>query len=299
MKAAGGAICKPGETVRRFSFTATCIRLPPMTASFDDACAQVARWIVQSTSTVVFSGAGISTESGIPDFRSPGGVWSRYDPEDYTFQNFIRSHEKRSLYWQRSNEMFDEFHKARPNAGHEVVAAWEKAGLVQAVITQNIDGLHQRAGSRNVIEIHGTAMKAVCLECGRTWPMTQVMDWVRSSRANVRDYVPYCEEDMPGGGKCGGPIKSATISFGQSMPEKELMDSFSLSRNASLFIVLGSSLVVQPAAQLPLEARRAGAKLVIITASETPLDGIADARFFTPIGQTLSAIAEQAGAMRN
>ncbi len=270
-----------------------------MTASFEEACDQVARWVTESRSAVAFSGAGISTESGIPDFRSPGGVWTKYNPDDYTFQNFIRSHEKRNLYWQRSNEMFDEFHKAKPNAGHDVIARWESAGLVRAVITQNIDELHQRAGSKKVIEIHGTAMRATCLECGKLWPMATVIDWVRSGRSNVRDSVPYCDEAMTHGEKCGGPIKSATISFGQSMPERELMESFELARSSDLFIVLGSSLVVQPAAMLPVEAKRAGARLVIITASETPLDEIADARFFTPIGKTLSAIAERVAEKRN
>jgi NAD-dependent deacetylase len=129
--------------------------------------------------------------------------------------------------------------------------------------------------------------------------MATVIDWVRSGRANVRDSVPYCDEILAGGEKCGGPIKSATISFGQSMPEKELTDSFELARSSDLFIVLGSSLVVQPAAMLPVEAKRAGARLVIITASETPLDEIADARFYTPIGKTLTAIAERVAASRN
>ncbi len=270
-----------------------------MSASFDEACSEVARWITGSTCSVAFSGAGISTESGIPDFRSPNGVWSRYNPDDYTFQNFVRSHEKRSLYWQRSNEMFDEFHKAQPNAGHDAIARWEQAGLVKAVITQNIDGLHQRAGSRRVIEIHGTAMMGICLECGKTWPMPTLIDWIRSGRSNVRDMVPYCDEDLGGGKTCGGPVKSATISFGQSMPEKELLESFELARQSDVFIVLGSSLVVQPAAMLPVEAKRAGAKLVIITSSETPLDDAADARFFTPIGKTLTAIAEKVAATRN
>jgi len=270
-----------------------------MSASFEDACQQVARWISESRSTVAFSGAGISTESGIPDFRSPNGVWSKFNPDDYTFQNFIRSHEKRSLYWRRSNEMFDEFHKARPNAGHEAVARWESTGLVQAVITQNIDELHQRAGSKKVIEIHGTAMRAHCLECGKNWPMSAVIDWIRSGRSNVKDFVPYCDEELSPGRRCGGPIKSSTVSFGQSMPERELTESFELSRSCELFIVLGSSLVVQPAAMLPVEAKRAGARLVIITASETPLDELADARFFTPIGKTLSAVAERVAALRN
>lgn len=213
---------------------------------------------------LVFTGAGISTESGIPDFRSPGGVWSKYNPDDYTFQKFMNSAESRKKYWLRSCESYPSIRDAKPNAGHEAIAALERNGRFLAVVTQNIDGLHQRAGNTHVIELHGTAMRVSCLKCGKFYDR----DFLHELMGRGED-IPDCEA-------CGGYLKPATISFGQSMPEKELRESFRLAEQCDLCLAVGSSLVVHPAASVPVIAKRAGASLVIVNQSETALDDMAD-----------------------
>lgn len=237
---------------------------------------QIAYWLDSSRSAVILSGAGISTESGIPDFRSPGGVWSKY--RTVYFDEFLTSPEGRHEYWRQKSEMHREFADAQPNAGHHVLSRWEAAGRIRGVITQNIDGLHQMAGSQKVFELHGTARQAACLDCAARYEINPlVAQFLAESR------VPECAA-------CGGRLKHATISFGQSLPADVLMEAIRWSREADLMLAIGSSLVVTPAADLPRIAKSHGARLVILNRDPTPLDPIADTIVSASIGETLTAI---------
>jgi NAD-dependent deacetylase len=211
---------------------------------------------------VVFTGAGISTESGIPDFRSPNGIWQRERPVLY--QDFMADRSERIRGWKLSTYMFRECSAARPNAGHNAIAELQRRGHVKGVVTQNIDGLHQEAGSNNVVELHGNNRSVACQHCGRQWPTPEIV-----ARVEAGDEAPECDA-------CGGPLKTCTISFGQAMPQAEMQRAAKLARNAELFIVIGSSLVVEPAASLPRLAKSCGASLVILNAEPTPLDHLAD-----------------------
>ena len=244
---------------------------------------QVAGWIIQSKRTVAFTGAGLSTESGIPDFRSPGGLWDKYNPEDFYFQNFISSEASREKYWQMATEMYAPMKQARPNLAHLAIAEMERLGKLEAVITQNVDGLHLKAGNSpgKVIEIHGTAMHVSCLHCQKRYARDAIQKRVKEG---VK--APVCED-------CGGPLKPATISFGQAMPEKETQEAYDLSSLCDLFIVIGSSLVVHPAASMPLVAKRGGAKLVIINRDPTPCDDMADAVIHDEAGPTMDGILKE------
>jgi NAD-dependent deacetylase len=244
---------------------------------------QIAQWIKASKRIVVFSGAGLSTESGIPDFRSPGGVWDRYNPEDFYFQNFLSSEVSREKYWQMSTEMYEPIKKAQPNLAHLAIAELEKLGKLDCVITQNIDGLHFKAGNseEKVIQLHGTAMYVSCLSCNKRYDRDEIQERLKKGLK-----VPYCND-------CGGPLKPATISFGQSMPERETEEAYHRSSLSDLFIVIGSSLVVQPAASMPLVAKRNGAKLVIINRDPTPYDGMADIVIHGQAGPTMASILQK------
>jgi len=244
---------------------------------------QIAQWITESKRTVAFSGAGLSTESGIPDFRSPGGVWDRYNPEDFYFQNFLASEASREKYWQMATEMYEPMKKAQPNLAHLAIAEMEKLGKLDCVITQNIDGLHFKAGNseEKVIQLHGTAMYVSCLNCGKKYDRDEIQERLRKGLK-----VPYCDD-------CHGPLKPATISFGQSMPERETQEAYHRSSLCDLFIVIGSSLVVQPAASMPLVAKRNGAKLVIINRDPTPYDDMADSVIHGQAGPTMASIMEK------
>ena len=244
---------------------------------------KAAQWIIDSKKAVVFAGAGLSTESGIPDFRSPGGVWDRYNPEDFYYQNFIASEASREKYWQMATEMYEPMKKAQPNAAHLAIAEMEKLGKLDCVITQNIDGLHFKAGNseEKVIQLHGTAMHVSCLNCGKKYDRDEVQERFRKTRE-----VPYCDD-------CNGPLKPATISFGQAMPERETQEAYHRSSLCDLFIVVGSSLVVQPAASMPLVAKRNGAKLVIINRDPTPYDDMADIVIHGQAGSTMASILEK------
>ncbi len=230
---------------------------------------------------VAFTGAGISTESGIPDFRSPGGLWSRHTPVMY--DEFMRSESARVESWKLSAAMYRECSAARPNDGHLAIAELQRRGHVAAVITQNVDGLHQDAGSEPVIELHGTNRIAACQHCWTTWPYTDIL-----ARWEQGEAAPKCEA-------CGGPIKSRTISFGQAMPEDEMRVAADITVQADLYIAIGSSLVVEPAASFPRHAKRAGASLVIINNQPTPLDDIADLIIREPIGATLRTLVQRLG----
>jgi len=241
---------------------------------------QIAQWIITSKKVVVFSGAGLSTESGIPDFRSPGGVWDRYNPEDFYFQNFLASETSREKYWQMATEMYDPIKKAQPNKAHLAIAELERLGKLDSVITQNIDGLHFKAGNseKKVIQLHGTAMHVTCLRCQKRYDRDEIQERLKKGLK-----APYCDD-------CGGPLKPATISFGQPMPERETQEAQYRSSACDLFIVIGSSLVVQPAASMPLIAKRSGAKLVIINRDPTPYDDLADIVIHGQAGPTMASI---------
>jgi NAD-dependent deacetylase len=227
---------------------------------------------------VVFTGAGISTESGIPDFRSPGGVWSRYAPID--FRDFIASEETRRESWRRKFAMDATLSEARPNVGHHAIARLVGNGSVSSVITQNVDGLHQAAGvpEAQVIELHGNATYARCLDCGARFEMAPIREAFEAEQR-----LPVCDI-------CAGIVKSATISFGQAMPEQEMARAETESRACDLFLAIGSSLVVYPAAAFPVIAAENGAQLVILNREPTDLDPIADLVIHAEIGPTLSAI---------
>ncbi len=224
---------------------------------------------------VVFTGAGISTESGIPDFRSPGGIWTRMAPID--FQDFVASKEMRREAWRRKFASDPTLRAAEPNRGHRAVATLVRRGVVSAVITQNIDGLHQASGipPAKVVELHGNATYAACLDCGERYEI----DAIRA--AFERD------EEPPACDKCLGLVKTATISFGQPMPEAPMRRAELETMAADLFLVVGSSLVVYPAAAFPGLAKRNGAKLAILNREPTGLDRIADLVLHREIGDVL------------
>lgn len=224
---------------------------------------------------VAFTGAGISTESGIPDFRSPGGLWDKYKP--IYFDEFITSEEMRRESWRRKIETDKVLSQAAPNSGHLAIANLVKAGKIKSVITQNIDNLHQQSGidDHNVIELHGNRTYAVCLDCHTRYSLQLIMQEFRES-----EKLPTCD-------LCGGIVKTATISFGQAMPVDKMRLAEKATLACDLFIVLGSSLSVYPAAGFPEVAKRNGAKLVIINRDPTDLDDLADLVFNTTIGSTL------------
>lgn len=246
----------------------------------DEKYRKVAAFIDQARRLVAFSGAGISTESGIPDFRSPGGVWSRYDPQDFLYQNFLASHEARLKYWRISEEFLGAILQAEPNAAHHALVELERLGKLDCVITQNVDGLHQRAGTsrEKVIELHGTVHTVSCQECGARASRREISERIRGGVE-----VPYCDA-------CCGPLKPDTISFGQAMPERETREALERSRACDLFFVIGSSLVVHPAARMPVEAAMNNAKLVIINLSETPHDHFTTVLLREPAGKAMQGI---------
>jgi NAD-dependent deacetylase len=239
-----------------------------------DALAAMLR---EARRAVVFTGAGISTESGIPDFRSPGGIWTRMAPID--FRDFVGSAEMRREAWRRRFAMEESFANAKPNVGHKAIAALAADGRVSHVITQNIDNLHQDSGvpEHRIIEIHGNTRYAKCLTCGARMELVPI-------RAHFEKHG-----DPPDCPFCGGIVKTATISFGPAMPELEMARAENATLACDLFLVLGSSLVVYPAAGFPTLAKRNGARLVIINREPTEQDGIADLVIHREIGATLRA----------
>lgn len=242
-----------------------------------EAISRVADWLREAGSVVAFTGAGVSTESGIPDFRSPGGVWATSQP--VYFDDFLQSAEARYEYWRQKSVSHADFWKAAPNVTHTTLAGWEAAGRLRGVITQNIDGLHQLAGCRSVLELHGTAREVMCLDCERRYDADEQV------RAFLdTDTVPICVD-------CGGKMKHATISFGQSLSPDVLYDSARWAKEADLFLAMGSSLVVEPAASLPRLAKQHGATLVILNRDETPLDSIADAALRGALGEIMGQLA--------
>jgi NAD-dependent deacetylase len=217
-----------------------------------------------SRAIVFFTGAGISTESGVPDFRSPGGVWTKYQP--VLFQDFMSSEAARVQHWQLKKATYELFKTVKPNAGHYAICDFEKRGQLLGLITQNIDGLHKIAGipEARLVELHGTDRLVTCLKCGKPFQPADVYENWHEGLA-----TPTCDD-------CGGFLKSANVSFGQSMPTEAMQRAQKWSESAEIFIVIGSSLQVQPAASFPVIAKRNGALLAIVNRDPTPLDDIAD-----------------------
>jgi NAD-dependent protein deacetylase/lipoamidase len=224
---------------------------------------------------VPFTGAGISTECGIPDFRSPGGVWTKNQP--IPFDAFMASHEMRDESWRRRFAMQDQFGGAQPGRGHRALASLYRAGKVPGLITQNIDNLHQASGiaAEDIVELHGNTTFALCLGCAERYELT----WVREKFEAAGQRAPDCS--------CGGYIKTATVSFGQAMPAAAMERAEELTKRCDLFLAIGSSLVVWPAAGFPLTAKRNGAALVIINREPTEFDDIADLVLHDDIGDVL------------
>jgi NAD-dependent deacetylase len=242
--------------------------------------AALADMLRAASRAVVFTGAGISTESGIPDFRSPGGIWTKMMPVQ--FEDYLADPEARRLSWQRRFEMEDTWNAVKPNAGHFAVAGLVASGKASHVITQNIDALHQASGvpDDKVIELHGNTTYAKCLACEARLEISAI-------RAHFETHG-----DAPDCGFCGGIVKTGTISFGQPMPEEEMARAEQASLACDLFLVLGSSLAVFPAAGFPLAARRNGAKLVIVNREETPQDRFADLVLHAEIGPLMTAAVQ-------
>jgi NAD-dependent deacetylase len=246
------------------------------------------QWIEQATRVVGFTGAGISTESGIPDFRSPNGVWARN--RTVYFDEFVRNESDRIEYWRQKSESWPDMRDARPNAGHLAFVALARRGKLKAMITQNIDGLHQASGldPTLVLELHGNGTVASCLSCGDRTPMDEAIERIQQGEP-----APRCRH-------CNGLLKPATISFGQAMPMGILENCQRAAESCDLFLAVGSSLVVYPAAALPVVAKRAGARLILLNRTETPLDEIADLVIRDEIGKALPAlvgvnVSEKAG----
>ena len=242
---------------------------------------ELASYLERCRRAVVFTGAGISTESGIPDFRSPGGIWSRASPID--FRTFLASEEARRETWRRKLEIDRDMSRAVPNRGHLAVAELVRRGGVLCVITQNIDGLHQASGVPEdaLIELHGNGTYARCLSCRKRYELEPIL-----SAFWEDETLPHCSA-------CGGIVKTATISFGQAMPEEEMRRAEEASRACDLFLVIGSSLVVYPAAALPGMAKASGARLVILNRDPTDYDAMADLVLHREIGPVLSGATER------
>ncbi len=236
--------------------------------------------IDQSKRVVAFTGAGISTESGIPDFRSPGGLWTKMAPID--FRDFMASEEMRAESWRRKFGMDGHFSSAEPNKGHMALAKLVDTGKITHIITQNVDNLHQNSGvpDARVIELHGNSTYATCLNCGVRYELDEIRThFEKHARAQDCTF-------------CAGILKSATVSFGQAMPEHEMERASEATLNCDLFLAIGSSLQVYPAASFPVLAKENGARLVILNREETDLDPIADLVLHAEIGATLAPIAQ-------
>ena len=243
---------------------------------------QVADLIVNSKRIVVFTGAGISTESGIPDFRSPGGLWDRFDPDDFTYQKFISNASSRRKQWQLlwKERLTGE---VKPNPAHYAIAELNRLGKLDCVITQNVDNLHQKAGvpDDKVFELHGNMQWVVCLHCGQRYSLEQIR-----TRLEAGEEVPDCET-------CHGILKPDIVLFGEALPEEVFSEATTHANNCDLFIVIGSTLIVYPAALMPSYAVDAGAKLVIINLSPTPMDDQATVLIRAKAGEAMSEIVRK------
>ena len=259
----------------------TARRIAKPEGAGDRAFAALIALAEPATRIVAFTGAGISTASGIPDYRGPNGVWAT--GKIPTIADFRERAETRLAYWEQRRTGYADLAAKPPNDGHLALVALERAGRLLAVVTQNIDGLHQKAGSApdRVIELHGTAHRVRCLDCGRTWPADQIQ-----SRLAAGETEPRCAV-------CGGPLRGATVLFGEPLPTAALRRAAEVSAACDLMLVVGSSLVVNPAAQLPVLAKQHGAGLAIVNRTPTPLDALADALVGGDAGPILRQVATQ------
>jgi NAD-dependent deacetylase len=252
-----------------------------LTKTIDEKIGHVAEMILESARVVVFTGAGVSTESGIPDFRSPGGIWDRFDPDEFTIDRFLASAETRAKQWRlliESGLIVD----ARPNPAHIAIADIERMGKLSCVITQNIDNLHQKAGNSpdKVFELHGNMNWVVCLGCHNRYSLPEIR-----KKLNLEGGPPSCE-------KCSGILKPDVVFFGESLPPLVLGDAVRHSRECDLLIAVGSSLVVYPAAYMPVYAKEAGARVVIVNLTVTSYDMMADEVIHRKAGEVMPRIIE-------
>jgi NAD-dependent deacetylase len=240
----------------------------------------IARKIREQGKNIVFTGAGISTESGIPDFRSQGGIWDKFRP--IYFDEFMNSREAREEYWHRWQELYQGIRQARPNAGHKAIARLNQMGLLEAVITQNVDGLHQESGiaDEKIVELHGNTRRIRCLRCRKITTTEEIQ-----RRLDSGDTAPGCD--------CGGYLKPDTISFGQAMPLDAVEKAAILSQTSDFFLVVGSTLLVQPAAHMPVYAKQNNAFLAIVNLSETPCDNTCDVLIRGKAGNVLQRIVSE------
>ncbi|UCH20906.1 MAG: Sir2 family NAD-dependent protein deacetylase [Deltaproteobacteria bacterium] len=240
----------------------------------------ISRKIRAGGKNVVFTGAGISTESGIPDFRSQGGIWEKFRP--VYFDEFMSSRKAREEYWRRWVVLYKDLMRAKPNPAHQALVKLHEWGLLKSVITQNVDGLHQASGlpDEMIIELHGNTRRIRCMGCHQLTPIEEVRQ-----RLNQGEAAPECS--------CGGYLKPDTISFGQAMPMVEVEKATALSKDCNFFLVVGSTLIVQPAAQMPYYAKKNGAFLGIINLSETPCDSISDVLIQGKAGEVLPKIIRE------
>jgi NAD-dependent deacetylase len=244
------------------------------------SAARLAALLRERQPCVVLTGAGVSTESGIPDFRSPTGVWAEFDPLEYASLAAFRADPAKV--WRFYVPRFAMLTEAEPNPAHRALAALERHGLVRAVITQNIDLLHERAGSRDVVEVHGSIRTSSCPRCGARYQLAEVLALLEASD------VPVCAA-------CGAVLKPDVVFFGEALPEAEIDRAYVLAREAALLLVIGSALEVWPVAELPLQTLAAGGALAIVNAGPTALDERAELRIEGSAGQTLSAVVDALG----
>jgi NAD-dependent deacetylase len=248
----------------------------------EDKITLIAEKIKQGGKNIVFTGAGISTESGIPDYRSQGGIWDKFRP--VYFDEFMSSRDAREEYWRKWKALYRGITRAEPNTGHVSIAKLNRMGLLSAVITQNVDGLHQASGlaDEKIIELHGNTRRIRCMTCRKITPTEEIQE-----RLDSGDPAPDC--------KCGGYLKPDTISFGQAMPVVEVEKATALSQTCDFFLVVGSTLLVQPAAHMPIYAKQNSAFLAIVNLSETPCDNMCDVLIRDKAGEVLQRIVEAVG----
>jgi NAD-dependent deacetylase len=241
---------------------------------------QLAEKLAQGKKNVVFTGAGISTESGISDYRSKGGLWERFKP--IYFNEFMSSESARAEYWRRKCELYEQLAAAVPNAAHDALAQLHRKGFLDIVITQNIDGLHQKAGipDDNVIELHGNTTRVRCMTCDTIVPLDETLERIKNG-----DTSPNCT--------CGGYLKPDTISFGQSLRENDLNHAMTVSHSCDVFLAIGSTLIVQPASLMPDVARKQGAFLAIINLSETPYDSVCNLLIKGKAGEVMPEVVRR------
>jgi NAD-dependent deacetylase len=252
----------------------------------------LAETLADATRIVVFTGAGVSTDSGIPDYRGAGGQWKRFQPVYY--EEFLADPKKRVEHWEHKAAVWPAIRDARPGSAHEVARRIFDRGSLQGVITQNIDGLHEKSGipSERVVNLHGTNLKIECIKCGTRWDARTFLDPVAERR---RHKGGLTEDDVPTCPQCGALVKPATIMFGQSLNAGDLARAEAMLVESDLMLAMGSTLTVQPAASIPVMAQRHGAKLAIVTRGETPLDHLAEYRYDGDLGEFADAVLSRLG----